>query len=197
VASRSLSPSSFRALRTLARAFRYGTLSELVGQRVRIADVESIPNVLGTLLRPAIGEEPAWKSPDHGTLEAALAKYGLVDATFKVSAHCVARLARQGGFIPLRELGMLTPSEDAQLDESLLLDAVNGFQAGDGFAKIFLCADEPPWRWAELEPSRGAVAARAMLDWKLPSGYLPRDFVVDDACVTNWKVVWCEKHFYL
>ena len=32
---------------------------------------------------------------------------------------------------------------------------------------------------------------------RLPPDYLPRRFVIEDACLTNCGAVWLNKHFYL
>lgn len=98
----------------------------------------------------------------------------------------------ESGLSVLRELRLVDENEDAPEDEFAVFqyeELLRGFVENPTqvVVRLFLRADKPPQR----DSGEGGSPLR------LPSGYLPRSFVVTDACVANSSSVWCEKHFYM
>src|SRR5262249_12010446 len=129
--------------------------------------------------------------PEPRIREEAVAKYGILDLSFTAPGDMLAGKVSNG--VPvLRELGYLPGSAEGPqsrvYDDQTGLEVLKEYLAeGRTWLRLFLEGGKPG---NELEPD-GAFSIR------VPAGYLPRQFRVVDACVTNARCVWLWKHFYL
>lgn len=174
-------------VKRLARELRYRPLPELVGQEIMIHSVESVEEDLREALAPFLPGQAQYEWPHSPFLERTLAKYGILDVTFRAPASLLQGEAEQG--VPLlKKLGFLPdPSILEQMpltfenDPTCLAELHDDLSEESTFLRLWL-ASEPPQGESPLA---------------LPPSYLPRRFKLRDACMANATLVWFHKHFYL
>lgn len=112
-----------------------------------------------------------------------MAKYELLDLSFH--SETKFDLQDRGGVSLLKELYFVGAERDPEEDDWCLEALEESIDDGQNLVKLFLRPESP----ANTDPNqRGG---------NLPAGYLPRLFLVEDACLTNANYVWMNKHFYL
>jgi hypothetical protein len=184
-----------RVLR-IARELRYRPLPALIGRRVEIASIASIEGMVRDLASLYLPFDARWQPPEM--LEGALAKYGLIDTELSAPEHLLDIPDTQRGLELMRELGFLVSAEElAELAEALgdggefcFEQLIADLDARSCVLKLFL-QDEIAF------DARIARFKATALQLVLPVDYFPRELVVIDACVTNARFVWFNKHFYL
>jgi hypothetical protein len=214
--------SASSTLRKVAGDLRYRPLPALVGSRIVVTGFDAVETALRAAVRAA-GLEPGPFDP--GNLRGAIAKYDLIDVCFEVAPSALENVETRRGISLLRELGFvdsatgehreaaerassvahqrghssgrvldvdLTPDDSAEaMMEGSCLDVLAGdIDAGSVCIRLVLTSETPRDR---TDPA----VLRQMIRLELPSAYFPRPFVIDDACVTNAKSIWFNKHFYL
>lgn len=191
MSSRRVSP-HFATVCAIARRIRYRTLDRVIGEKVRIAaEPSAVGDVLDALDRFLPPVAPPLPQPAPGL--GAVAKHGLLDLEFSLRAGAGADLPRLS-VRELRALGVLLKNdtahepEEEDLDFSCLTDLHDQVTSGKVVLKLILDAvnDDRPISQRLIHTMKG-----------LPGNYLPRQFRVRDACVTNAPSLWLQKHFYL
>lgn len=173
----------------LGRELRYRALPELVGRTIEPDSVDAVLPALGSLVEPWLGTAPAWLAHTH--LPGALAKYGLIDIACSAPPSLLADASR--GISVLRANQFL-PAKGQRWDD----DVQGGPFDGDPTCLEELVSElDRNTCWLKLYLVEADGESRRGLRLKLPPGYFPRRFVVDDACVTNASSIWFHKHFYL
>lgn len=71
-------------LRKIARGLKYRPLPELIGTKVTIVNVGSVPSTIGAMLNRALSIPVRFSGPQERWLTGALAKYRILDLTFIV-----------------------------------------------------------------------------------------------------------------
>jgi len=117
-----------------------------------------------------------------------MAKYGLLDLELPLStgaSEALRRLSRQD----LHEMGFLTEPSRGESDDGFCLDLLlEDVMVNHAVIKIILDA---------AGDDRSPEERIQHYEIGVPPGYLPRRFVVRDACVTNAPSIWLGKHLYL
>jgi hypothetical protein len=183
-----------RALRRLAREFRYRPLPALIGKGTTLDSSASVEGPIRTLLlAQGLGPGPI----DREGALFTIAKCDLIDACFDAPREALDHPDTRTGLAPLKELGFLDDGGElgpADLGCPANLGCIDDLEAQlddrHCLLKVFLCS-------APLRDRRDPSVLRQMIRGELPSGYFPRRFVVRDACVTNVPTAWLLKHFYL
>jgi hypothetical protein len=177
-------------VRGVAKGLRYRALKHLVGRAVEVRDLDGVEEAVRLALGPDLPDGCRLAGEPHGR-EGTVAKYGILHLRFSAPDHVLAGEARTGVQL-LRELGYL-PAEEAR-----------GRVCDDPTCLELLREDldeRRTWLMLLLEGGRPGVEARVegagRVSFRVPEGYLPRPFVVADACVTNASGVWLWKHLYL
>jgi hypothetical protein len=173
-------------VKRLAKDLRYRPLPELIGQSVVIQNVDSIEADLRQALAPLIPAEAIFEWPQRPHMERTLAKYGVLDVTFRVPStllqaddeHGVS-LLKKLGFLPEQSILDQLPLT-FENDPTCLSELHDDLVPDHAFIRL----------WLESQDARPKLV-------ELPADYLPRPFTVRDACVSNATLVWFHKHFYL
>ncbi len=186
------SPLSFRLEMTLL----YRPLPELIGRELLISGLNNLEAEVAQELLHAL---PTSHGPDRYTAlfglswcEAVLAKYNILDLTYRAPDELLTAGYYPSGAYLYRELGLIGTDEEgpgAEYDADeckRLLKAIAG-ESSLVFLRLFLEAVNRP---AERPYQHGGRLT-------IPAGYLPRRFVVTDAGLSNYEHVWSERHFYM
>lgn len=171
------------------RGLRYGSLPKLINRKIEICSIETIESSIFSILGGDLPADSRLISNEKIRVVRTIAKYGIMDAEFSISnRHLVnCPLIDKETF---RELGFILSSEDKECvtqnplpngdeDVGLLDFLANDIEKKEAIIKLFLRCDAPK------------------LSLKLPKDFFPREFTVQDACMTNSGYVWLNKHFYL
>lgn len=194
------------------------TSLETLEEKLTSALIGEIP-YLGAL---ATEDEEFRERFNFSVFHGALGKYGLLDLTFGVavdsprSADCPA-----AGLNLLSHLGMSSSIDDPQLPAALeeikkdvskryvrimLMDEDFSLRHSKRSYRYDVCAvgdeeEEFAAKLEELAASRGVspedIPWLDQIAFCFLPVYLPRSMEITDACLTNYRWVWSEKHFYL
>ena len=185
--------SSRALLNSIAQQLRFKELSSLIGHHVLIRTIDSIQSDLRDALNDTVISGSEMVSPDRRFLEVAMAKYGILDLTL-TSPTALLDSDYESGLSVLRKLGFLQERGEAKSptfldpiseeDPTCLTELHEDLQEDREVVRLFLRSDKIAGKGPHLVG-------------RLPVDYLPRDFMVQDACVTNAGFVWFHKHFYL
>lgn len=197
-------------LKQIAREIRYHTINDLIGRKIRFVRSGTIINdirlALGNLL-PNSSE--LYRSLNTGVI----AKYGIIDLSFKVPSKVLKKDYRSG--IPLlQELGFILPPE--KLEEAIKFANESGMKSpedplcwselaeeiakGNTFLQLFMKGKAvfPPKYYSRVSTRKKTWNfirnIYSGLKW---ISYFPQEFEIVDACYTNAWSVWLWKHFYL
>ena len=182
-------------LKSVARRLRYKELPSLVGRKIVIQAVDTIEANVKSALADTPVSHGVLRVSERKFIEGSMAKYGLLDLTFASSSY---RLDTDfyTGLGALKTLGFL-PSED-QAQSMAKLDDLLGADSADPMCLRELAEDI----------NHNEVVIRLFLRGyriegngphlfgKLPADYLPQEFTIEDAAMTNAGFVWFHKHFY-
>jgi hypothetical protein len=202
---------SVSVLRKVAGELKYRPLPELIGTKVTIESVSSVPLNVATMLDRALSLPVRFSGPQEHSITVALAKYRILDLTFIVDGF-----EWQPGDIPgiaiLKEFGFILSPDDISenVPQSKLEDddptCISTLDEDIGknqfFLRLFL--EEVPRRKSteyleELTKAgkrhllKGGVAEMELL----LDGFFPHEMAVSDACLTNADSIWFHKHFYM
>lgn len=178
-----------KLIRKIARELRYKTLNGAVNRDIIIHRLESIESDILASLADAFPVDCHLVKTENEFLEGAIAKYGIIDATFLAPDNLLGTDS-PGGITLLKELGFITDanSEDSNAveemfgdDPTCLAELAEGIDKSQMVIRIFLQDDRD----------------EDTFYLKIPEGYFPRKFRVEDACVANSDFVWFHKHFYM
>ena len=166
-----------RVLKRLLRDLVYRDLEAVIGREVWVLHEAH--------LGPAVADQ-VWLAkeceliaPSVRAFRAMSVKYGIVDLTFRGPRTLFDVVPASGeSRRELRELGL-----------GFLTDVVDQIVPDACLIKVLLTSPPVP-----LRPPQMLQLLEAQ---RLPPDYLPRRFVIEDACLTNCGAVWLNKHFYL
>ncbi len=174
-------------VKRLARDLRYRSLPELIGQSVVIQHADSIEEDLRKVLAHLLPLEALFEWPRRPHMDRTLAKYGVLDVTFRIPTMMVPEEVEQGlpllkklGFLPEQSILDQLPLT-FENDPTCLSELHDDLTDDQTFVRLWLEAQGP--------------RPKALI--ALPDDYLPRPFTIRDACVSNATLVWFHKHFYL
>jgi hypothetical protein len=174
-------------VKRLAKELRYRPLPELIGQSIVIRNADSIEEDLRRALAPLLSPEMIFEWPRRPHMDRTLAKYGVLDVTFRVPTmppHTEdergVHLLKKLGFLPDQSILEQLPLT-FENDPTCLSELHDDMTPDQTFIRLWLEAQDP----------------RPKPSLELPSDYLPRPFILRDACVSNAALVWFHKHFYL
>jgi hypothetical protein len=181
-------------IKILARGLRYLPLPEFVGQQVMIQSVDTVADDIRCALSGIFPEECNLLT-EAGILEGMMAKYNFLDLTFSAPPYLLES-QYQSGISLLKDLGFIRkPSEVEEYDDdfegfnegfimNILTDIAKDISKNITVLRLFLTTDPPP---------------QEEINWEidLPPEYLPRLFIIKDACIANAGSVWFHQYFYL
>lgn len=184
-------PALLGTVRALARELRYRERTPLVGRTVWLESAACIDQAVRAAV-PELGAD-AVLAPDDSTTRA-LGALGILDLAYRLATLD----APAAGLRTLRALGFLERLDDPEArevaellgDSRFLGDMLGECREGKGWLRLFVVGPRP----ADVVPDwmkRGGWCGRLL------EGYLPRRLSIIDACETNYRGVWLEKHFYL
>lgn len=173
----------------ILRGLRYCSLPKLIDRKIEICSIETIESDIFAILGGDLPADSHLILKEEKYFEGAIAKYGIIDAEFSISNRHLANcpIIDSDTF---RELGFVLSPEDKEYvtenplpngdeDVGLLDFLADDVEKNEAIIKLFLRCDKPK------------------LSLKLPKDFFPREFTVQDACMTNSGYVWFNKHFYL
>lgn len=171
-------------IKQLARTTRYDALTEWIGEQVFINRYETIKQDIEDAFASSFWDQSALIEVDKRRRTMAFAKYGIVDLRFALTSEWMWHGDNDGVGL-LRQLHLIPPlaADDLIRDfqQSKLEELVNDTIQNNVYAMLFLKS-----------------AVRSTSDVLLTqSDALSGYFVVEDACVTNARMVWLNKHFYI
>jgi hypothetical protein len=152
-------------------------------------------------VRPWLGDGARMQSPEARYAELALIKYGLIDAELVGKRELIEDAGTLVGLEAMRECGFLPRRGErwkeeeteggveflATLDEELIRDGcVLKLMLKDGLSTE-----------AHLERATGVLGGATAAVKAAVAGILPREFMVEDACVTNSGYAWFARYFYV
>lgn len=180
-------------IKRLARGLRYLPLSEFVGRQVMIQSVDTVADDIRCELSGIFPEECNLLT-EAGIVEGMMAKYNFLDLTFSAPPYLLES-KYQSGISLLKDLGFIRkPSEVEEDDDfggfnegfilNILRDITKDISTNKTVLRLFLTTEPPP---------------KEEINWEidLPQEYLPRLFVIKDACIANACSVWFHQYFYL
>lgn len=177
-------------IKQIARGIKYRELTEYVGQRLLIHSAESLETDILQGLQPPLPAECRLRPMEQKHREMAIAKYGLIDVEFSVSDSFLGN-HYQSGISLLKTVGFFPPKPNQadqethelalEFAEIVVDEIVEQLAVNKCYVRMILDVDE----------------AKHQLRLSLLPDYLPKTFVVRDACVTNAPAIWASKHFYL
>ncbi len=178
------------SVKTLARTLRYRGLPELIGKIVKINAPTTVEADVLTASGDWLPEQTRLIGPPEKYIERAMAKYGILDLTFS-GQDTLLETQFESGIPLLKKLNFVIGPERAKEmavemetdDPTCLTELAEEIEQKQTVIRIFLQAEQiqgkGPHCLGHLQPD-----------------YLPRDFTIADACVTNSGFVWFHKHFY-
>jgi hypothetical protein len=179
-------------VKAVARSLRYRSLDHLIGRPVEIRDIGRVEEAVRSALGPDLPDGCRLAGPEPIYRHGAVAKYGILDLVFSVPGEMPIGDVR-GGLALLHDLGFLPGGDGPQhrvCDDPLCLEMLQEeLDEGRVWLLLFLEGGRPDG--SRVEDADGQV------DYRIPEGYLPRPFLVVDACLTNARSVWLWKHFYV
>jgi hypothetical protein len=194
---------SIETIKTLARLLRFRPLNNVIGKEVIISGLDELYADLNAALVPHL---------PHGCrldnycglcgrtwIPLPLLKYGVLDLTYEAPARLL-ETDYMSGIPVLRHLGILYDSPgspgyavDEEMGEHCLEVLAKQVLGNRACFRLFLHTASPmdlAWAGTIPFPQDGRFDS-------MPDGYLPRCFVVSDACVPNAQSAWMSKHFYM
>ncbi|HEY0478971.1 MAG TPA: hypothetical protein VGD37_15740 [Kofleriaceae bacterium] len=192
---------TWRALYRVAHGLRYRELPELIGQRVTITSPETTGESLRRLAGRWLAEGAVLRHPE--IVEGTLFKYGMIDAELDAARGLLDHEATIVGLDVMRECGFLPrrgepwAADDVACGAGFAHDLAGDLVKNEGIVKLWLRDDIPVdehMQWLSTAVNHGVDRPGR---FSLPSGYLPRELTVADACVTNASFVWFSRHLYL
>lgn len=186
-------------VKQLARTIKYRPLPELIGQKITIHGLDSIASDVQHSLWPSLVDDCHWYITQESFLRGQIAKYGLLDLTFHAPNNILEN-DYQNGISLLKDLRLVSHTkeikdeseEDKQITKALF-DSSNEFKQmlkdiaeNKNFLLLFL----------QTEPFRTTKERFKYTINSLPEGYFPREFIIEDAALTNLRIAWLWKHFY-
>jgi hypothetical protein len=149
-----------------------------------ISSLETLEFDIRSAVTSPLLDNSTWEIKAERFVQGALAKYGLIDAEFKVPASWLESNYQQGESL-LTALGFdVAGVPDDSLEYAVLETLYDELKLGVTWLKLFLRA-KPTFSENTSIPVK-----------KLSADYLPRTFIVEDACLSNAGIVWLTKHFY-
>lgn len=186
-------------IRRIARELRYRSFDDLISREVTINHLDSVGKDICAALFDALPQGCKYFETEREFLEGAIVKYGIIDVTLTAPEHLL-NSRDQGGISLLRNLGFIEEvDKEVQDDFSDLIGSdlsclellAEGLEKKRTLIKLFLLAEGQATDWSELLLRIEGGSLR------IPEGYLPRLFQVEDACITNSDFAWFKKHLYL
>lgn len=183
-------------IRVLAHNLRYRQMSVLIDQVVTINSIETVEANIFYALAGAFPSDSHFLEPEAKYMLGSMGKYGILDLEFQVPDGLL-EAEYESGIALLRKLHFLRRKDQLQEltdifddlskptgDPTCLTELCKEMDRGQTILKLF------------LETERIQGVGPHMIG-RLPLNYLPREFVIKDACITNSGYVWFHKHFYL
>jgi hypothetical protein len=183
-------------LKSVAGHLRYRELTSLLGRKVVIQALDTVESDIRSALSDTPVSDGALASPERKYIEGAMAKYGILDLTF-VSPSYQLDEDFQDGLGMLKRFGFLPRGKQAE-ELAKFDDALGGNST-----------DPTCLRELDEDINQNEVVIRLFLEGrkigslgphilgKLPLDYLPQEFTIKDACMTNAGFIWFHKHFYM
>jgi hypothetical protein len=198
-------------LRKVARGLRYRPLPELIGTKLTIENVSSVPLNVGAMLDRALPLSVRFSGPQGRWITVALAKYRILDLTFIVD-EVEWQTGDKPGTSLLKEFGFILNPDDISEDvrQSMLKDddptCITFLDEDMGKNQILLrlFLEEVPRRdileyvKEMVKTGKGQLFDGGAAEMEqLLDGFFPHEMAVIDACLTNAASIWFHKHFYL
>jgi len=174
-------------VKKLARELCYEELSDVIGQSIRIYSIDSVYEDVARLLNSRFVLH-AEKPEIQFTLRR-LVKYGLFDLKFRTDARCTKpdrplRVLKSLGYLREPEL-----EEDIQFADGELDRSIADVLKRQNYLLVFL--------QTEKIPDLDVTMPFEILQAGIPEKYFPRECVIVDAAITNFRGAWLWKHLYL
>ena len=196
-------------LRKAARGLKYRPLQELIGTKVTIENVSSVPSTIGAMLEKAFSLPVRFNGSREPWITIALAKYRILDLTFIVDG-VEWQPADKPGIALLKEFGFILNPDEIPEDvrQSLRQDddptCITTLDEDIGQSLLRLFLEEVPRRsGAEYLEELTRAGKRHLLKGGVAEmeqfldGFFPHEMAVADACLTNADSIWFHKPFYL
>jgi hypothetical protein len=186
-------------IRRIARDLRYRSLDELINRAVTINQLDSVEKDISAALSDMLPQGCKYVEAERQFLEGAMVKYGIIDVTFAAPERML-NSRDEGGISLLKDLGFIDEvdkedhADSSELfvsDLSCLELLAEGLEKRCTLIKLILLSEGQDTDWSELLKRIEGGSLR------IPEGYLPRLFQVEDACITNSDFAWFKKHLYL
>lgn len=185
-------------VRTLARNVKYRELPDLIGQKITVHAFDSLLDDIQNGLN--ISESASLIVKDYLLLRGAIAKYGIVDLRYHVSPDALK--ISSSGVRVLRDLALAPPSEQLEdefdsgenfadaLALTYLEDIVEETTTNSSYLLLFLRTKLP-----RLD-AKESLKRYFQYMKSFPNDFFPREFIVEDAALSNTRMAWISKHFY-
>jgi hypothetical protein len=170
-------------IKWLAQHLRYRALPDLIGHEVQINSLPTIDADLRRMLAAHLPENALYTPLPSGEAEEALAKHGIIDASYIVPADMLDQDFDSGPDL-LSWLGFIMDSAEERAFE--VIARLVGDKLDDATDLLLL----------KEELEAGDTYLRLFLNDVQSSGTLPGVFVIEDACIANAQSVWLHQHFY-
>jgi hypothetical protein len=183
---------NFSLLLNVARSLRYRTFEPIIGHELIVSRSDLIASESEALVGRFL-DGCSFSSPEQGTLDGQIARYGLLDLRFQARATLLEKGYKTG--IPLlKELGFLENGTSSVAEEDCILycleELLDGTRKNETYLMLFLQISRVQ-RADGSQLQQNDMPRRACA---LPS---PMVFTVEDACISNSSFVWMLKHFYV
>ncbi|MEM7624515.1 MAG: hypothetical protein AAF333_02685 [Planctomycetota bacterium] len=182
-------------LLNVARNLRYRHLGDTIGQSVSVAGRHTIADDALAFVRRYC-EECGFEGPQQKYLEGQIAKYGILDLSFRLPHKSLDENYVSG--VPLlRELGfdgsgINDEDWEGYGDEKYAWfeELAKDIADESAFLRLFMRCSDPSVASGSVTEMMGRLR-------DFSSTKFPLTFIIVDACITNSTFVWMNKHFYL
>jgi hypothetical protein len=188
--------STLSLVKTIAKNIKYQELSELIGKTVTINSIDTLPDDIRRDL--GLFANTRWLTKDEKFLRGAIAKYGLIDLDYLYYGELPP--TAESGIKLIRRFHLVQENSENENDEfsreltglgqSFLEDMGEELNSNQVYFKAFLRTEHP----------KGLEGLQTFFSFKqgqaFPDDYFPREFVVEDAALSNTSHIWMFRHFY-
>jgi len=172
-----------------SKKLKYRYRSKLVGMKVTINRIETIEEDICHAISEIFPEEYKLIS-DKYCVEGTIVKYDLLDLTFSTSSKLLESKYESGiplleklGFLPLRG------EEKDDRDPNFMSSLAKDIDRNKKYIKMFL-------RRVDRRPIIKILEDCQKFDYNLPPDYLPQQFKIENACITNSDWIWVYEYVY-
>jgi hypothetical protein len=176
--------------KSIAASIKYHELSSCIGQKIVIHGLETIEQDVLRDVKYGLpsdlqlqGEAKFWKGQ--------LAKYAMLDLRFVLQEEIV-ETDFMSGKEALDYLHLGEPDAKNGFARTVL-EEIEQDLAQKRWYVLLLLKTEPH---AEIDPTNQLGQMSIFLK-PFPEDYYPREFIVEDACLTNTSYAWFFRHFYV